>query len=92
MRTTLINSGRLTLRQAGDILPGRPSVKTLRRWAKAGLCGGRVKLQLQCFNGRLYVSEDELFSFQMRIERAKSLRTPTTTNKQVDVVLSSFAL
>jgi len=47
----------LTLAQARELVPGRPSVQTLRRWGRVGLCRGRVKLRILRSGGRFYTTE-----------------------------------
>jgi len=63
----------LTLTQAAALLPRRPHVATLRRWARRGITGrdgSRLRLAHVRIGRHLYVTEDALRAFGEAIARA----------------------
>jgi hypothetical protein len=59
------------LRKAPGLIPGCPCWQRLRKWARDGLCNGRVRLRLERVGGRLYVSRERLAEFQRAVDRVK---------------------
>lgn len=55
----------LTLTQAADLLPTRPHVSTLWRWARKGLKG--IRLEYRRMGGRVYTSAQALDRFGARL-------------------------
>ena len=60
----------LTLTEASKIVPGRPSVSTIWRWALHG-CGG-VRLRHRRYGGRLFTRRDWLDEFSHELAERRS--------------------
>lgn len=59
----------LTLAQASELLPGNPHPATIRRWARKGLHGGRVRLELSPVGGRIFVTAEALERFSKELAK-----------------------
>jgi Protein of unknown function (DUF1580) len=58
---TLTKQDYLTLRQAAELLPGRPNRSTMSRWAHHGVRG--VQLATILVGGRRYTTRDAIDQF-----------------------------
>ena len=64
---------RLTVKQLSARIPGKPHVKSIRRWMIKGIYGG-IKLERSHEGGRIYTSLEAYRRFQERIEEFKKCR------------------
>lgn len=51
----------ISLNEAREIIPGRPSIETMRRWEKQGVRGRKLKTLLR--GGRRFVSRAAILEF-----------------------------
>ena len=76
----------VSMRQAREELPGRPSASTLNRWITIGVKG--VRLRTVMVGGRRFVSRDDLDAFIAGTTAAangesKTVRTPRKRERDI---------
>lgn len=66
-------SGLLSLTQAAELLPNRPSPASLWRWARRGLIaadGSRIRLAHRRLGARIYIAPEDLDRFARELASA----------------------
>ncbi len=73
----------LTLHQASDLLPGRPSPATLWRWRNKGVRGR--KLESVVLGGQVYTSVEAIgrFALQHGSNESRTIRTPRQRERAI---------
>jgi hypothetical protein len=67
------------LKLAPQLLPGCPHWRTLRRWWKEGLHGGKVRLTVQRTGTRVFVTRAALAAFQRAVDAERDRPPPGPT-------------
>lgn len=86
--TKLFTDELMTLRQAAELLPGRPHVSTIWRWAMRGLAGGR-RLRTTLVGGQRFTSRGDLEDFIRELNGDAPRPDPTEAARKADEGLAA---